>query len=80
MGEIKTIRELDTHRIAYKKKYKPKPRKPRGDSPKRIIRLSHEEVSDAVKAYLKDGGRIEKIVLENRDIKDVPIHYEDKFL
>jgi len=76
MGDMKTLRELDTKRIEAQKRKKP----PRRHHPKRIIRLSHEEVDDAVKAYLKDGGRIEKLVLVKRDMKDVPIHYEDRIL
>jgi len=80
MEDIKPINKLEIHRPANKKQNKGKPRRPRGDRPKRIIRLSHEEISDAIKAYLKDGGMIEKLVIQTRSVDEIPVHYEDKFL
>jgi len=44
---------------------------------KKIVRLTHDEIDDAVTKYLEEGGRIEQLIITSRVFEDIPAHVED---
>ena len=44
---------------------------------KKIVRLTHDEIDDAVTKYLEEGGQIEQLIITSRVFEDIPAHVED---
>ncbi len=44
---------------------------------KKPVKISREEVQSALNDYFKEGGRIIKVAVDERLMKDIPIHFED---
>jgi len=47
---------------------------------KNPIIISREEVESALNDYLNGGGKVIKLKVDERLMKDIPIHFEDSYL
>ena len=62
------------------KENKWKPRFPRRRDKRNRVIISREEVEKAQDDYFSDGGKINYMKADNRQMEDILIHFEDSYL